>query len=179
MGFAEDRGCVMRREGNSSAVISFNGQYVGGIFCPEKLRGQGLATSLLRHIRTDSSYGDHTPQSFLGNETPEPTRTAAMQSTSIKGIFLLQKSATANSSFIRPVVTPDICRLQIPFLPDNTMDLPSSFENVDTSNVRFMNMDDAAAALRRYEGVVRRELETPSELDRFCALPDSQSDRLT
>lgn len=88
---------------------------------------------------------------------------------------MLQKSFGVHNSFMNPVVTPGSCILGIPFLPDHTLALPESFESVETSNVRFMTMGDADAALKRHEGIIRQELETPSELDRFCALPDSKS----
>lgn len=86
----------------------------------------------------------------------------------------MQTKIGVRSSFVCETVMPGICRLKLPFLPDHTLALPASFDSVDTSQVRFLTMDDAAAALERYEELVREELQTPSELDRFCALPDSK-----
>lgn len=88
--------------------------------------------------------------------------------------FFGQSSNSIYGKYVRETVTPGICNLRLPFLPDHTLALPPSFDNVNTSQVRFMTLDDAATAMHRYERVVRKELETPSELDRFCALPDSK-----
>lgn len=88
---------------------------------------------------------------------------------------MMQKGIEVHNSRMRQFTAPGVCRLQIPFSPDHTMDLPPSFANADTSKVKFMTMDDAAAAMQRYEGVVRHELGTTSEFDRVCALPDSKS----
>lgn len=87
----------------------------------------------------------------------------------------MQTKAGVRSSFVNESVTPGVCHLQLPFLQNRTLALPPSFESVDTSQVRFLTMDDAAAALQRYEGIIREELQTPSELDRFCALPESKN----
>lgn len=86
----------------------------------------------------------------------------------------MQTKVGIRSSFVNGTITPSTCRLQLSFLADHTLALPQSFESIDTSQVRFMSMDDAAAALQRYEGVLRKELQVPSELDRFCALPESK-----
>lgn len=64
--------------------------------------------------------------------------------------------------------------MKIRLLEDHTLALPQSFDNIDISNVRFLSMDDAAVVLRRYEDVIRQEMANPSDLDRFCDLPDSQ-----
>lgn len=86
----------------------------------------------------------------------------------------MQTKIGVRSSFVNPSVTPGICRLELSFLPDHTLALPPPFDNVDTSQVRFMTMDDAATVLERYEVVILQELQTPSELDRFCDLPNSK-----
>lgn len=86
----------------------------------------------------------------------------------------MQTDLSGRSFFANKSMTPGICRLQLPFLPDHTLALPPSFDRVDTSKVRSLTLKDAAAVLQRYEGVVRQELETPSDLDRFCALPESK-----
>lgn len=87
---------------------------------------------------------------------------------------MLQMRLDVCSFSMHHSITPGVCRLQLSFRPDHTLALPESFANIETCQVRFMTMEDAAAALERYEGVIRKELETPSELDRFCALPESK-----
>lgn len=72
------------------------------------------------------------------------------------------------------VVTPGIGSLLLPFLEDGSLDLPKSFDSIETSDVRSITMEDAPRILGRYEELMRKELETPSELDRFVAVPESQ-----
>lgn len=64
--------------------------------------------------------------------------------------------------------------MKICFLEDHTLALPQSFDYIDISNVICLSMDDAAVVLRRYEDVIRQEMATPSDLDRFCDSPNSQ-----
>lgn len=67
--------------------------------------------------------------------------------------------------------------MRVSLLTDHTLDLPRSFSDIDTSKVRWiLSIDDAATALQRYEGVIRREMAEPSEFDQFFDVPDSASE---
>ena len=71
------------------------------------------------------------------------------------------------------MITPGVGYLDLPFLGDGKLDLPQTFDFIDTSSVRPVTMNDAPRVLQRYEDLLRKELETPSELDRFVAVPES------
>lgn len=66
--------------------------------------------------------------------------------------------------------------VRVSLLADHTFALPQLLGNIDTSKVRWIHsMTSAAAALQRYEGVIRKEMAASSEIDRIFDIPDSQS----
>lgn len=75
------------------------------------------------------------------------------------------------------LVTPNICHIKVGFRDDKTLELPEIIETMDTSNVRFITMKDVARVLERYEALLRVELQEPSEMDRFVAIPEGQCHR--
>lgn len=89
--------------------------------------------------------------------------------------FFGETSSSFYDAHISRVVTPDICHLKLPLSSEGTLELPEVITKADKSEVRFLTMETAAAALQRYEGVLRKQLESPSDLDRFCDIPDCQS----
>lgn len=43
----EERRCLLRRAGAESKIEDVSGFHVGGVYCSEKLRGNGIATSMM------------------------------------------------------------------------------------------------------------------------------------
>lgn len=73
-------------------------------------------------------------------------------------------------------ITPGYGHARVPVLVDHTLALPESFDDIDTSKVRcIVSMEHAASVLRRYEGVIRREMASSSEVDQFFDIPESES----
>lgn len=72
------------------------------------------------------------------------------------------------------MVTPGVAYLELPFLNDGSLDLPKAFELIGISGVHPVKMRNAPEVLQRYEELLREQLDTPSELDRFVAVPESQ-----
>lgn len=87
--------------------------------------------------------------------------------------FFGQGSSPLYDKFVSEVVTPGVGYLDLPFLGDGKLGLPKTFDLIETSSVRPITMADAPRVLQRYEELLRQELETPSELDRFVAVPES------
>lgn len=88
--------------------------------------------------------------------------------------FIGQGASPLYDKFVNEVVTPGIGYLKLPFLADGRLALPNCFDLIETSAVRPVTVDDAQRVLQRYEELLRKELETPSGLDRFVAVPESQ-----
>lgn len=72
------------------------------------------------------------------------------------------------------MVTPGVGHVEVPFLDDGKLDLPATFDSISTSSVCVVKMEDVSRVLHRYEKLLRHELQTPSELDRFVAVPEGQ-----
>lgn len=69
--------------------------------------------------------------------------------------------------------------MRIPIQENHALDLPQSFEDIDTSKVRWiLSKKDAASALQRYEGVICEEMTSASQLDQFFDIPDSEPNLL-
>lgn len=88
--------------------------------------------------------------------------------------FFGQGSSTLYDKFVSEVVTPNVGFIQLPILTDGKLDLPRAFDSIATSGVRSITMDDAPRVLQKYEELLRKQLDTSSELDRFVAIPESQ-----
>lgn len=72
-------------------------------------------------------------------------------------------------------ITSGYGHVRVPLQADRTFVLPESFNDIDTSKVRWiLSMNDAATALRRYEGVIRQEMMVSADLDQFFDVPDSE-----
>lgn len=55
----ERRNCLIRRAGETSKIEELKGFYTGGLYCSERLRGNGRATSMmLRLLGTPSAEDD-------------------------------------------------------------------------------------------------------------------------
>lgn len=93
--------------------------------------------------------------------------------------FFGQGSNPIYDDFVSQVETPGTCHLRVPLLDDNRLDLPATIDSVDHSEVRMVTLEDAPRILQRYEEVLRQELQTPSELDRFVALPEGQNKHMS
>lgn len=184
----ERRRCLIRREGAESEIEFVNGFYVCGVFCAQPLRGMGMATSMmfrllgspssdneelrhLPHAKVFDDYGEYFPDVYVIKLID--TRSTILICHRDDACFLGMTSDSFYESYVCKVVTPGFCHVQLPFADDRTLVLPESFGDIDTSTVRFLTEESAEVALRRFEGVMRQELQTPSELDRFCDLPDS------
>lgn len=46
----EKRRCLIRRAGEESNIEDIFGFYAGGVYCSEKLRGNGIATSMMLRL---------------------------------------------------------------------------------------------------------------------------------
>lgn len=69
--------------------------------------------------------------------------------------------------------------MRIAIQDNHSLALPQSFEDIDTSKVRWIfSMEDAASALQRYEEVIRQEMASASHLDQFFDIPDSKPNPL-
>lgn len=84
-------------------------------------------------------------------------------------------SDTLYKSYVRKVITPGFGHVKLQFSEDHRLHLPSSFDNIDISQVRFLTMERAAESLDWYEEVLRQELRDPSTYDRFSDIPDSEA----
>lgn len=82
---------------------------------------------------------------------------------------------TLYDRYTREIVLSGVGHCIVSFLDDRKLDLPRSFDKVDTSAVRFLGMDDLTRVLKQNEDILRRELEESSEVDRFIAVPEGQS----
>lgn len=89
--------------------------------------------------------------------------------------FFGMSTSPLYDKYVSEVVTPGVCYLQIPFLSDKKLDLPETFVNTEISGVRMLTMEDAPRVLQRYEDTLRVELQAPSDLDRFVALPEGEN----
>lgn len=88
--------------------------------------------------------------------------------------FLGQAADSFYEHCTNRAITPGYGYARIPVLADHTLALPESFDDIDTSNVRcIVSMEHAASVLRRYEGVIRREMASSSEVDQFFDIPES------
>lgn len=46
----EKRRCIIRRAGEESKTQDTTGFYAGGVYCSEKLRGNGIATAMMLRL---------------------------------------------------------------------------------------------------------------------------------
>ena len=62
--------------------------------------------------------------------------------------------------------------MQIPFSENKKLDLPQTVQAVDASSVQFLTPEDIPRVLMENEELLRRELQTDSDLDRFVTVPE-------
>lgn len=167
---------MFRAAGKDSPVETYNAFYVGGVFCPPKLRSNGIATSMmLRLLSTTQNPADRDDSlPFAKIYDPEEKFLPYARSAAFYGFAnstLFERHGRKGSSALTFV--------ELPINADGSLQISKKIQDVSCDDVRLLYIEDIDDVLDCHADEIKRKLSKPSEQDRYVMSPNGMSNFLT